>query len=132
MGVNIQDASGVDQLITVHESVFARQQDLHRSPRHLQVAPREIDMFVVTANGDPISSSRTESLPAPEFAALWGGGTEARWRGNGLSRAQISRRAQLAAERGQRYLVVLPPILTGLGSETILHVSRYVWTAGDE
>jgi GNAT superfamily N-acetyltransferase len=137
--VHIRDAEGVDQLIAVHESVFAHdQQDLRRSlRRRLQVAPHEMDMFIVTANGVPISSSRIEYLAASEFAALWGGSTEPQWRGRGLYRAQISRRAQLAAERGYRYLMVLAsensrPILTGLGFDAIAHVSRYHWKIGDE
>jgi hypothetical protein len=136
--VHIRDVAGVDLLIAVHESVFAHDhQDLRRSIlRRLQVAPQEMDMFVVTANGLPISSSRIEYLPTSEFAALWGGSTEAQWRGKGLYRAQISRRAQLAAERGYRYLMVLAsensrPILTGLGFQTISHVNRYFWKAND-
>jgi GNAT superfamily N-acetyltransferase len=137
--VHIRDAEGVDQLIAVHESVFAHdQKDLRRSLlRRLEVAPHEMDMFVVTASGDPISSSRIEYLPASEFAALWGGSTEPQWRGKGLYRAQISRRAQLAAERGYRYLMVLAsensrPILAKLGFEAISHASRYSWKASEE
>jgi GNAT superfamily N-acetyltransferase len=95
-----------------------------------------MDMFVVMARGSPISSSRIEYLPASEFAALWGGSTEPEWRGKGIYRAQISRRAQLASGKGYRYLVVLAsensrPILTGLGFETISHVTRYFWKSGD-
>jgi GNAT superfamily N-acetyltransferase len=136
--VRIRDAAGVDLLITVHESVFAHdQQDLRRSIlRRLQIAPEETDMFVVTADGAPISSSRIEYLPSSEFAALWGGSTEPQWRGKGIYRAQVSRRAQLAAERGYQYLMVLAsensrPILTALGFETISHVTRYLWKADD-
>jgi GNAT superfamily N-acetyltransferase len=136
--VHIRDEAGVDLLIAVHESVFAHDhQDLRRSLlRRLHVAPQEMDMFVVMARGSPISSSRIEYLPASEFAALWGGSTEPEWRGKGIYRAQISRRAQLASERGYRYLVVLAsensrPILTGLGFETISHVTRYFWKSGD-
>jgi hypothetical protein len=137
--VHVRDAQGVEQLIAVHESVFAHdQQDLRRSLLHrLEVAPHEMDIFVVTARGEPISSSRIEYLPGSEFAALWGGSTELQWRRKGLYRAQIARRAQLAVERGYRYLMVLAsensrPILTGLGFETISHVSRYRWKARDE
>jgi hypothetical protein len=137
--VHVQDPAGVDLLIAVHESVFAHDhQDLRRSIlRRLEVAPEEMDMFVVTANGVPVSSSRTEYLLSSEFAALWGGSTEAQWRGKGLYRAQIARRAQLAAERGYRYLMVLAsensqPILTGLGFLTISHVTRYLWKPSDD
>jgi hypothetical protein len=133
--VHIDDAAGVDLLIAVHESVFAHdQQDLRRSLlRRLEVAPSEMDMFVVTAEGTPISSSRIEYLPASQFAPLWGGSTETQWRGQGIYRAQVSRRAQLATERGYRYLLVLAsensrPILTGLGFASISHVTRYSWS----
>jgi GNAT superfamily N-acetyltransferase len=133
--VHVGDAAGVDLLIAVHESVFAHdQQDLRRSIlRRLEVAPQEMDMFVVIADGAPISSSRIEYLPSSQFAALWGGSTEPQWRGRGIYRAQVSRRAQLAAEKGYRYLMVLAsensrPILTRLGFETISHVTRYLWT----
>jgi GNAT superfamily N-acetyltransferase len=137
--VHIHDAAGVDLLIAVHESVFAHdQQDLRRSLlRRLDVAPQEIDMFVVMAEGVPISSSRIEYLPASDFAPLWGGSTEPQWRGKGIYRAQVSRRAQLASERGYRYLMVLAsensrPILTGLGFEAISHVTRYLRRTADE
>jgi GNAT superfamily N-acetyltransferase len=137
--VHIRDADGVDLLIAVHESVFAHdQQDLRRSLlRRLDVAPQEMDMFVVMAGGVPISSSRIEYLPASEFAPLWGGSTEPQWRGKGIYRAQVARRAQLASERGYPYLMVLAsensqPILTGLGFETISHVTRYSWNTVDE
>jgi hypothetical protein len=132
--VHVRDAAGVDLLISVHESVFARDhQDLRRSLlRRLRVAPQEIEMFVVTSGGVPISSSRIEFLPASQFAALWGGSTEPQWRGRGIYRAQTSRRAQLASERGYPYLMVLAsdnsrPILTRLGFETLSHVTRYLW-----
>jgi GNAT superfamily N-acetyltransferase len=132
--VHLRNDADVDLLVAVHESVFTHDhQDLRRSLVHrLRVAPEEMDMFVVTAEGSPVSSSRIEYLPASQFAALWGGSTEPQWRGKGLYRAQISRRAQLASERGYRYLLVLAsensqPILTALGFETISHVKRYSW-----
>jgi len=137
--VRIHDAAGVDLLIAVHESVFAHdQQDLRRSLlRRLEVAPQELDMFVVMAGGVPISSSRIEYLPASEFAPLWGGSTEPQWRGKGIYRAQVARRAQLAIERGYPYLMVLAsensrPILSGLGFESISLVTRYSWKTGDD
>jgi hypothetical protein len=137
--VHVHDDAGVDLLINVHESVFAHDhQDLRRSlRRRLRVAPEEIDMFVVTAEGTPISSSRIEYLPSSQFAVLWGGSTEPAWRGKGLYRAQVSRRAQLAAERDYQYVMVLAsensrPILSALGFETIAVVRRYFWKFSDD
>lgn len=132
--LHVSDAAGVDLLIDVHENVFGQsQQELRRSIlRRLDVAPLEMDMFVVTANDVPISSSRIEYLPAGGFAALWGGSTMPEWRGKGLYRAQVHRRAQLAHERGYRYLMVLAlensrPILSQLGFEVISRVTTYSW-----
>jgi GNAT superfamily N-acetyltransferase len=129
----IRDAPEVDLLIRVHESVFGHsQQDLRRALLHrLEVAPNEIEMFVVlTDSGEPVSSSRVEYLPASSFAALWGGSTEPEWRGQGLYRAQTMHRAQLARERGYRYLMVLAsahsqPILSAMGFEKVASVTRY-------
>jgi hypothetical protein len=129
----VRDEAGVDLLITVHESVFGHSQhDLRRSLIHrLEVAPHEMDMFVVmTDSGEPVSSSRVEYLPASDFAALWGGSTEPAWRGHGLYRAQTMRRAQLARERGYRYLMVLAstnsqPILRAMGFDEVTRVTRY-------
>ncbi len=129
----IRDEAGVDLLIAVHESAFGHsQQDLRRSLVHrLEVAPHEMDMFVVlTDSGDPVSSSRVEYLPDSDFAALWGGSTERDWRGQGLYRAQTVRRAQLARERGYRYLMVLAstnsqPILRAMGFDEVTRVTRY-------
>jgi GNAT superfamily N-acetyltransferase len=132
--INVSDEAGVDLLIAVHESVFAHDHhELRRSIlRRMDVAPREMEMFVVVANGLPISASRIEFLPENSFAALWGGSTEPAWRGKGIYRAQVFRRAQLALERGYPYLMVLAsensqPILSHLGFETISRVTTYSW-----
>lgn len=129
----IVDEAGVDLLIQVHESVFGHsQQDLRRAlVRRLDVAPHEMELFVVlTDSGKPVSSSRVEFLPDSDFAALWGGSTEAEWRGQGLYRAQTVHRAQLARERGYRFLMVLAssnsqPILRKMGFEKVTGVRRY-------
>jgi GNAT superfamily N-acetyltransferase len=132
--LHVSDEAGVDLLIDVHESVFGHSHDeLRRSIlRRLDVAPQETDMFVVLAGGVPISSSRIEFLPATEFAALWGGSTVPEWRAKGIYRALVFRRAQLAHERGYRYLMVMAsdnsrPILSQLGFEIISRVTTYSW-----
>jgi hypothetical protein len=129
----LRDEAGVDQLIRVHESVFGHSQQELRAAliRRLDVAPEEMEMFVVlTDSGEPVSSSRVEYLPGSDFAALWGGSTEPEWRGKGLYRAQTVHRAQLAKRRGYRYLMVLAstnsqPILSTLGFDTVASVARF-------
>lgn len=55
-----------------------------------------------------------------EFASIWGGGTLPAWRGRGLFRTLVARRAALASANGFRYLQVdatpaSRPILARLG-----------------
>jgi len=67
-----------------------------------------------------------------EAAGLWGGATLAEWRGRGIYRALVARRAQLAAARGVRYLQVdassdSAPILRRLGFQPLTTTTPYVW-----
>jgi GNAT superfamily N-acetyltransferase len=133
--LHVSDEAGVNLLIDVHESVFGHSHaELRRSIlRRLDLAPQEADMFIVMAGEVPVSSSRIEFLPATDFAALWGGSTEPEWRGKGIYRALVCRRAQLAHEKGYRYLMVMAsdhsrPILSELGFEIISRVTTYSWT----
>jgi len=59
-------------------------------------------MVVAMAGDQPVCSARIEFLPGSSFASLWGGGTLASWRGQGIYRALIAYRARLAAARGLR------------------------------
>lgn len=70
-----------------------------------------------------------------DFAGLWGGSTLAEWRGRGIYRAMVARRAQLAAERGVKYLQVdasenSRPILQRLGLHAVTTTTPYVWAPG--
>ncbi len=133
--VEIHDEAGVDQLIAVHESVFGHQLGELRGNlvRRLAVAPEEMSMFVVlNAEGAPVSSSRVEYFFGTDFAALWGGSTEERWRHHGLYRAQVVRRAREAHRRGFRYVMVMAseysrPILEELGFTLVARAARYTW-----
>jgi GNAT superfamily N-acetyltransferase len=68
-----------------------------------------------------------------EFAGLWGGTTVPEWRGHGVYRALVARRAQLALARGVRYLQVdatddSNPILSRLGFRAVTTTTPYVWS----
>jgi hypothetical protein len=71
--------------------------------------------------------------PGTELAGLWGGSTLPGWRGRGVYRLLISRRAQLAAQGDMKYLQVdasadSRPILERLGCVSITTTTPYVWT----
>ena len=89
-------------------------------------------MVVAMAGDQPVCSARIEFLAGSSFASLWGGGTLASWRGQGIYRALIAYRARLAAARGYRYLYVdaspdSQPILARLGFSRLARTTPYVW-----
>jgi GNAT superfamily N-acetyltransferase len=130
----VHGAAGVDLLVEVSEQAFgADKSQLRRSLLASQAAWPDTVVLVVAFAGDrPVSAARAEFLPGRDFAGLWGGGTLPDWRGRGLYRALVGRRAALAAERGYRYLQVdaLPtsqPILARLGFTPLARTTPYTW-----
>jgi GNAT superfamily N-acetyltransferase len=100
-----------------------------------QVAATPDDYIVLTAEtaGQVVAAGWLEMHPGSLFAGLWGGATLAGWRGRGIYRALVSRRAQLAAARGVRYLQVdassdSAPILQRLGFQPLATTTPFVWT----
>lgn len=96
-------------------------------------SPDEISVWTAEADGQVVSAARIELRPGSEFAGLWGGSTLPQWRGKGIYRALVARRAQLAAARDVRYLQVdaspdSAPILRRLGFRAVTTTTPYVWT----
>jgi len=98
-------------------------------------APDDIAVFAVRddATGQVVSAAWIAFYPGTDFAGLWGGSTLAAWRKQGIYRALIAARAQLAAARGVRYLQVdasddSAPILRRLGFQVITTTTPYVWS----
>jgi len=98
-----------------------------RSPKSLaDFEPRlfspEADMIAFVAHVDdkPAAAGRLELPPGRSFASIWGGGTDPLLRKRGVYRTLVAERAQLARDRGYRYLTVdaletSRPILERLG-----------------
>ena len=82
--------------------------------------PGKAVAVVAYVDGKPVSGGRVDFEPGVDFAGLYGGITLPEFRGRGLYRATVARRAELARERGYRWLYsdALPtsrPILERLG-----------------
>ena len=80
-----------------------------------------------------IASVLSQIAPGTDFAGLWGGSTLPAWRGRGIYRALVARRAQLAVGHGYRFLQVdasddSRPILERLGFVAVTTTTPYVWT----
>jgi GNAT superfamily N-acetyltransferase len=86
---------------------------------------------VVYVDGKPVSGGRVDLEPDVEFAGLFGGGTLPEYRGRGLYRATVARRAEIARAAGYRFLYVdaLPtsrPILERLGFVKLTTTTPFV------
>ncbi len=133
--VPVDDEAGVNRLIEVHEKVFGTDHShLRRSiMTQLEHSPLVAALVVAMVDDLAVSSARVEFLPARIFASLWGGGTLSDWRGRGLYRALVAYRAQLAKERGYKYVYATSssesrPILERLGFVAVSAITTYSWT----
>jgi GNAT superfamily N-acetyltransferase len=127
------DEAGVDRLVRVHELVFGRDESELRASLLAQLAsaPETTDLVIAMAGDEPVSAARTEFVAGTEFAGLWGGGTLPQWRRNGIYRALVRYRAELAARRGYKYLTVdasdqSRPILQRIGFERLAITTPYI------
>ena len=124
--------AGLDLIFDLHERVFGEARIRESLRAVVRAAPQSIGMVIAFAGQEPVSAARVEFGPGADFAGLWGGGTLPGWRGRGLYRALVARRAQLATARGYRYVQVnaLPtsrPILDRLGFARLASTTPYVW-----
>jgi GNAT superfamily N-acetyltransferase len=87
---------------------------------------------VAEAGDELVAAAWIVFRPGTEFAGLLGGSTREAWRGRGIYRALVARRAALARARGVRYLQVdasddSRPILERLGFAGVTETTPYVW-----
>ena len=93
--------------------------------------PKDAVAVVVEVEGEAVSGGRVDLEPGLDFAGLYGGVTLPEHRGRGYYRATVAKRAEIARERGYRYLYVdaLPtsrPILERLGFVRLTTTTPYV------
>jgi GNAT superfamily N-acetyltransferase len=111
-----------DDFVELAAQVFGSRSDL----------PEHGIGVVAYVDGRSVSAGRVDLEPGIEFAGLFGGITLPEFRGRGLYRATVAKRAELARERGYRYLYVdaLPtsrPILERLGFEVLTTTTPYTF-----
>jgi GNAT superfamily N-acetyltransferase len=97
------------------------------------VDPSALTIVVAEAGGTYVCAGWVRFAAGTEFATLWGGGTLPAWRSRGVYRAVVAYRANLAAERGFRYLQVdassnSRPILERLGFVAVTTTTPYIWS----
>jgi GNAT superfamily N-acetyltransferase len=99
----------------------------------LAADPENLVVFMAEAAGTVVSAAWLKINRDTDFAGLWGGSTLPAWRGRGIYKALVAVRAQVAADRGAKYLQVdasadSEPILRRLGFRAITTTTPFVWT----
>lgn len=94
--------------------------------------PESLRVFVAEAGGEVVCAAWIRFPRDTGFGTLWGGATLPEWRRQGIYRATVAHRANLAAERGCRYLEVdasddSRPILERLGFVAVTTTTPYNW-----
>ena len=95
--------------------------------------PGAITVVIAEAGDRVVSAAWMRFERGTEFATMWGGATLAEWRGRGIYRALVAHRANLAADRGFRYLETdaskdSQPILERLGFVPVTTTTPFVWS----
>ncbi|MEO7259899.1 MAG: GNAT family N-acetyltransferase [Jatrophihabitantaceae bacterium] len=95
--------------------------------------PDHLAVFVAETGSELVTVAWLVRDPGSEFATLWGGATRPGWRGKGIYRAMVARRAQFATRVGARYLQVdasadSAPILQRMGFVAVTTTTPYLWT----
>lgn len=100
----------------------------------LEADPNGLAIIVAEAAGEVVCAGWVRFEHGTEFATLWGGATLPAWRGRGIYRATVTRRATMAVKRGFRYVEVdasseSRPILERLGFTAVTTTTPYVWSS---
>jgi GNAT superfamily N-acetyltransferase len=98
--------------------------------------PSYLTVVVAEADGAVVCAAWVRFEQGTEFVTIWGGGTVPAWRGRGIYRATVAYRANLAAQRGFRFIEVdassdSRPILERLGFVAVTTTTPYVWSPRD-
>ncbi len=137
-GVTIRETAALDDFVAIgalQSEVWADDwswlaDDLR--DRAARVGPDGFRVFVAEADGRLVSAAWLVLRDGTEFASLWGGSTLEAYRGRGIYRALVARRAALARDAGYAYLQVdasdmSRPILERLGFVALTTTTPYVF-----
>lgn len=131
----IHDERDLDGVRELNERVWGREAPWLVATLAAEIArePEPTAVFVAEARGEVVSAAWLRFHTGTRFASLWGGATLPKWRGRGVYRALVARRAQVALANGYELLQVdcsddSRPILLRLGMTAVAVTVPYVWT----
>ncbi|WP_229116525.1 GNAT family N-acetyltransferase [Parenemella sanctibonifatiensis] len=125
----------VEAVARLHSQVFADPYPLDQRVGSLMRQLREnegLEIWAAEADGLVVSAGRLEPVPGTDFAGLWGGATLPEWRGRGIYRALVARRADASARAGKRWLhsdstPFSRPILERCGFHRVTTTIPWTW-----
>jgi GNAT superfamily N-acetyltransferase len=130
----LEPGEPLDDILTIENEVWSTDHSslVQRLKRTQDEHGELISIYVAYMQGEPAAAGWIEYYPGKPVAGLWGGSTRATFRGNGLYKALLARRAQEALQRGVSYLTVdaspmSRPILERLGFQLVAISNPCTW-----
>lgn len=130
----VSERAELERIASLHGAVAGEDVDglAARLEHERALDPEALVIVLAEAGGEAVCAGWMKIEPESEFATLWGGATLPAWRGRGIYRALVGRRAQLAARQGRRYVQVdaletSRPILARLGFVAVT-TTPFVWS----
>ncbi|HEX3784843.1 MAG TPA: GNAT family N-acetyltransferase [Pseudonocardiaceae bacterium] len=132
----VTDDAGFRQVAELESEVWSEDKSYQAQRLAGEYATGSLVVLAAIAEGRMVCAAWSDFRPDTEFVGLWGGATLASWRGRGIYRALLARRAALAVRRGYRYLQIdasedSRPIVERLGFTAVTTTTPYVWTPAD-
>jgi GNAT superfamily N-acetyltransferase len=131
----VTERADFDRMATMEQAIWHDARDWLAASLESERAadPDAIAIVVAEAGVEVVCAAWVRFAKGTDFATLWGGGTLPGWRGRGIYRAIVAHRANLAAERGFRYLQVDAsddslPILERLGFVAVTTTTPFIWS----
>ena len=103
----VHDEAGIRDAVSAASAAFGKDDGSVVTHAEGRLNDPTVALFVAYLDGTPVlvGKGRTDR-PGRSFASLFGGGTRPEYRKRGIYHALVSIRAQLARDRGFRYLTV--------------------------
>jgi GNAT superfamily N-acetyltransferase len=132
----VVDRADFDRIAEMEEAVWnegSKSWIAESLDRERAANPEAISIVVAESGSDAVCAAWVRFEQGTDFATLWGGGTVPAWRRRGIYRAMVAYRANLARERGFRFVQVdasadSRPILRRLGFVAVTTTTPYVWS----
>jgi GNAT superfamily N-acetyltransferase len=131
----VTDRADFDQIGVFEDAVWGDPHAWLGESLELEQSTYPDGLAVVVAEHDGVilCAGWVRFVEGTDFATFWGGATLPGWRGQGIYRATVAYRANLAARRGFRYLEVdassdSRPILERLGFVPVTATTPFIWS----